>query len=59
MYKRQARLTPAGQFTYYTVPYKDEPWDLASGPGGLWFTDIQGPFGGAGAVDRLTIAART
>ena len=51
-----ARLTPAGQFTYYTVPNNDEPWDLANGPGGLWFTDIRGPFGGAGAIDRFAVA---
>jgi streptogramin lyase len=50
-----ARLTPAGQFTYYTVPNNDEPWDLAPGPGGLWITGIRGPFGGAGAIDRLAV----
>jgi virginiamycin B lyase len=50
-----ARLTPAGQFTYYAVPDNDEPWDLANGPGGLWITDIRGPFGGAGAIDRLAV----
>jgi virginiamycin B lyase len=54
-----ARLTPAGQFTDYTVPNKDEPWDLTSGPGGLWFSVIRGPFGGAGAIDRFTIPARS
>jgi virginiamycin B lyase len=53
-----ARLTPTGQFTYYTVPNNDEPWDLTNGPGGLWLTDIRGPFGGAGAIDRFKLPAR-
>jgi len=46
-----ARLTPAGQFTYRTVPNQGEAWDLTSGPGGnLWFTDIR-----SDSIDRLTV----
>ncbi len=53
-----ARLTPAGQFTHYTVPDKDEAWDLTNGPGGLWLTLIQGQFGGGGAIDQFAFPAR-
>ena len=49
-----ARLTPSGQFTYFTVPNKDEAWDITNGPGGLWFTDIQGEVGGGGAIGLIT-----
>ena len=53
-----ARLTPAGQFTYFTVPNKDEAWDLANGPGGLWFTLIRDQAGNGGAIDQFTLPAR-
>jgi len=49
-----ARLTPSGRFTYFTVPNKDEAWDITNGPGGLWFSDIQGEVGGGGAIGLIT-----
>lgn len=45
---------PSGRFTYFTVPNKDEAWDITNGPGGLWFTDIQGEVGGGGAIGPIT-----
>lgn len=49
-----ARLTTSGRATYFTVPNKDEAWDITNGPGGLWFSVIQGEAGGGGAIDLIT-----
>jgi hypothetical protein len=40
------------------MPNKDEAWDLTNGPGGLWFTLIQGQEGGGGAIDQFALPAR-